>query len=768
MSASAISTRQEWLRTLSAIWIAITAALIYLDVPISNALKFSLALLLQASIGAAVVTKMLRRTSASILLLLGPGLILGGTLTFTIFQIAGRGFVGMVVTYLVGVAALIVLVRDVRCESQREPNWWMLGQIMGTAGLVIAPEFTEVLPAVVVFFVLGYVAAPGGKRKRSIKVASTVVGILSVSVLWPLRQPYWWTVSDDYNLFEVIARHVTVEGPFADWGSSNFSRYHWLSYGWSGLLDLLGGGPAPLTTLTKVMPISYALSLSASLALIVKQVHQTSLTFPKVVLVWAIVSIGQWDWAGTSTAGVYAVLAAFIATALCSLSDSDRVNFGSAIFVMLFLPIIALTKLPSVFSFAVALLTAVLLLARQNIAHLGLRRLVFYIGWSCMIPLILAGVALLGRIAGTTEGTALFKFTRLNPDLGQLSLFGAPFVTTILVLNHIWLWIIVSSAITRSSWRNDLSWGSRWLALTSPICLLLGLLFGVFLDGSSNSYTYFTGPMYFLSSLGLAVVEKHKAQDVRVWVKGKSLLMATAMVTAGLLWSYAPISEMIWDFTAYLSGTNSSLRIEILRFFTSDRRFGVSLLALVLFVSFGLTRPIRRIRAPIFHSLLASLVVVALVNLGTHYLTDIQRELGYSEIEETIGPRSVRKVGDWLRENTRGSELMATNYQLSEDSFGYEGYPLATWSQREFLVLGFPTPESRKAGQLWTLASKAVSSFATDANRESCNQLKQLKVRWFIVDLDNTRNQNWSACSTVAFSSQNFMVLDLWSDRNLD
>jgi hypothetical protein len=297
--------------------------------------------------------------------------------------------------------------------------------------------------------------------------------------------------------------------------------------------------------------------------------------------------------------------------------------------------------------------------------------------------------------------------------------------------------------------------------------LLMGLLFSVFLDGSSNSYTYFTGPMYFLASLGLMVAEKKEAQEIRIWLPGTSLLMCAAMVTAGLLWGYVPIAEMIWDLAAYLSGTESSLRIEILRFFTSDRRFGVSLFVLILLAVFGSTRPIKRRRTSILRSFLASLVVVALINLGTQYFTDVQRELGYSEVEETIGPRIVREVGDWLRANTRGSDLMATNYQLSEDSFGYEGYPLAAWSQREFLVLGFPTPESRKAAQHWTLASKAVSSFATDADLESCNWLKQLGVRWFVVDLGSTKNRNWSGCSTVAFSSQNFMVLDLWSNRSL-
>ncbi|MFZ9707215.1 MAG: hypothetical protein ACO3CG_05170, partial [Ilumatobacteraceae bacterium] len=83
-------TRKDSLRDLAAIWVTLTLTLAYLEVPIVNAPLFATALTLQAALGTVAITWLLKGVQPSLLLLLGPGLILGGALSFALFQLVGR------------------------------------------------------------------------------------------------------------------------------------------------------------------------------------------------------------------------------------------------------------------------------------------------------------------------------------------------------------------------------------------------------------------------------------------------------------------------------------------------------------------------------------------------------------------------------------------------------------------------------------------------------------------------------------------------------
>jgi F0F1-type ATP synthase assembly protein I len=164
---------------------------------------------------------------ASLLLTLGPGLILGGALSFAVFQIVGRGVVGVIATLVFGLAAAVLLVRKFEPEPDAEPRWWMLGQLVGMGMLAITPEFTELLPVAIVTLVLGYLADPAHRRPR-VLLPSLIFGVSAALLFWTWRQKYWWLINDDHLLFEVLAQHIFREGPFADWGVTSFAKYHWL------------------------------------------------------------------------------------------------------------------------------------------------------------------------------------------------------------------------------------------------------------------------------------------------------------------------------------------------------------------------------------------------------------------------------------------------------------------------------------------------------------------------------------------------------------
>ncbi|MFM7891253.1 MAG: hypothetical protein ACKO8V_05075, partial [Actinomycetota bacterium] len=103
--SSRITTRGPAVRDLAAIWIVVTAVLTYLDVPLQHAPLFAINLVLQASLGVAVITYLLKGVAPSLLWLCGPGLVLGGALTFAIYQVFGRGTIGAGVSVSTGIAA---------------------------------------------------------------------------------------------------------------------------------------------------------------------------------------------------------------------------------------------------------------------------------------------------------------------------------------------------------------------------------------------------------------------------------------------------------------------------------------------------------------------------------------------------------------------------------------------------------------------------------------------------------------------------------------
>jgi hypothetical protein len=204
--------RHASLWDLAAIWVTLTATLAYLEVPLVNAPLFATALVLQAALGTTMITWLLNGVKPSLLLVLGPGLILGGALSFALFQLVGRGVVGVVASTLAGLGSAGLLVRSLAPETNAEPRWWLLGQVTGMGALALVPEFEELFPVAVVLFALGLVRDPARERSRwQLALAALFGTILIISTL-AFRRDYWWLVTDDYELSLAVIRLEWVVG----------------------------------------------------------------------------------------------------------------------------------------------------------------------------------------------------------------------------------------------------------------------------------------------------------------------------------------------------------------------------------------------------------------------------------------------------------------------------------------------------------------------------------------------------------------------------
>lgn len=495
-----------------------TTTLIYLGVPFGNALLIGVVVTLQASLGFLVLKRILPDVQNSFLFLLGPGVIIGGALSFFLFQIVGRGWIGLIATLTAGLASVLKITHSNSRQNWKDGNLWYMFQIFGLAALALTWEFGALLPAAIAFFILGFFTSEFPQVAPVVRwsVGVGAGGVILTAII--LRQDYWWLVTDDYQFFEVMSRHFIRSGPLADWGVSNWSRYHWLPYGWSGLLNHLGGNLESFVTLTRVMPGLYSLSLGASLTLIASVFeHNSKNGFFTTLPVWTVIAFHRLDWSGTSTSGVYAVIAAVAVMIMLEFSTSNSVRRRAAVYAI-GIPIIALTKFPSLFAIFVFVML-IEIWNRYSMLDRGKRLLLLTSAPFVVVLLAIAAIDLGSYIVGG------WKFVTVNPDLGQLAEFGPLLAGTGLAMKKLWILVPILCVVQCVDPRSPYSIVNiiRGLAYCTIPLLLLGIHSDVRIFGNANTADYFSGPMYFLSSLLLLpLVPSIAASRDRIRVKTTS------------------------------------------------------------------------------------------------------------------------------------------------------------------------------------------------------------------------------------------------------
>ena len=735
---------------LAIVWLVAVTALVYLDVPLQHAVLFAANLVLQASLGGLVIVRLMKRVAPSLLLLCGPGLILGGALSFAIFQVVGRGALGVVATAGIGIAATLLLVRMRLANLSLTSRWWLLGQLVGMAMLGLAGEFTELLPVAAALFVLGFVNSEGSRLSGGLKTLLNVAALAALCLLTLMRAKYWWLVTDDYQLLEVISNHLTTSGPFAAWGVDSFARYHWLSYGWSGFLNVSSGGPAPLVTLTRVMPFVYSLSMASSIVLLLVRLSRHSLQMWSILPAWFVVAVGRFDWSGTSTGGAYATLAAFLVVSVIVLQSRTRLS-RSLVVVLMFALIVALTKLPSVFVVGLLVITGLVTIIASSPKTAWASLAVKIFGSIVTISALLAGVWIFSRLLDQRV-----RFSVVNPALGQLATLRADLVGLVLLLNQLWLWLTVAYVVAtrlRSSGRDAIH---GWLSWAVSVALIMGLVFELSLTSNADNHTYFSGPMYFLASFAALLPGAFYPTSATPRIRKSAPLVASFLI-AGIVWSIGDVALTVWMLCLQPFTSSADRGSELLRFFTSDGRFGATVLAAFVGV---VVFTVRR-KTPEIAALIPALVVLTFFNNARHSYVDYVRAVPNIQVEANLGTEQERRVGLWLGENSDPSNVIATNRLFGDDGGAVSDLGLAMWSRREFLVLGpqlgYGASPARRA------AIELSRAFADRPSRLLCDQLLSRGVRWFVVDRRIAAAGDWSVCGTERYSFGDLSVFYLAS-----
>ena len=729
----------------------LATAFAYLDVPLWNALLFGVAVVSQAAFGTVVLTRILKGVPASLLLLLGPGLILGGALSFALFQVVARGVIGLVVVIMVGVASVVYLLRTPNWQLLGSERLWILGQVVGLAALALTWEFSELLPVAIAFFVIGFVTGDMFTTPRWIK--QVAVAIAAVVIITPLffRQEFWWMVTDDYQYFEMLSQHITRSGPLADWGATNFSRYHWLSYGWTGLLNEFGGRPETFTTLTRVMPLVYSVALAGSLVHMAAYLRKTRNWTLTLVPVWTISAINRLDWSGTSTTGVFAVVAAAAAVVLLALGTTQ--SFVRRILLYtLFGVITVMTKLPSVFTVAIIIFCAETFTLTRRLATRP-RILVLLLG--CAI----ASFATIPLISLASKVVGGFAIAEANPELGQIATSGLSFAYLLVSLQRLWLIVPIAIVLGLSLGKKSEAQPSINLFFMCFVPItLLGVLMDIIMTGNANTFEYFSGPMYFVASLTLIGVV---SSDVAVLRPPKRRLIvslvAVWLVTFGYFWVRLRLAERLWRRIGAELFEWDGRKVVLLQYVTFDRRIGAATVAIVILIV--------TIRSKWFSprlvlgSLLVSLSILTLYGYWNSAVNELQRERKPNEIAANLGSPKSQLVGRWLESNTSARDMIAT-HNLFDSATGQplSDFSLAAWSKREFLVLGprFLGDYSRLSAEL-----DVSQQFGYAPSQDEAEQLRQWDVKWFVVDRLNSPFDNWEKAWDVQYANERFFVVKL-------
>ncbi len=737
--------------------LVITIALVYLDVPLRNSVLLAPQIVAQGAIGSLIIRSFLKNLEISILMLLGPGLMLGGAVALMIFNIAGREIMGIVSLSAIGVIALLRLQESGCWATITSSRLLIFCQVMGLSAISLAWEFPELLPIAVALFLSGFLTRKHLECTRWLAPIVFTAMALIVIVSFLAREEFWWYVTDDYSFFEMLSQHITKSGPFADWGNLNFAKYHWLSYGWSGLLNELSGQPTVFTTLTRTMPFLYSLSLSSSVVFITQRTISSPLTAKTLVPAWVALSINILDWSGTSTAGVYAITAAVLAVAITIVSTSPAFLRRAAVYAC-FIPVVILTKLGSFFAvLLVLLLTEVSVVARRLTTRVRLMISIcaLFVGMVGLIPIL----HYLGKI---TDG---FSLSTVNPGLGLLSTFGFPFTVSALVFWRLYLFALLGLVMAVMSRRRGDYRGQTYSLFL--VALSSFSLFGVLLDsiisgdsegfsyGGSNRFMYFSGPMYFVASISLlAVGALYQTRSIKI--SRMLSVFVIGLCAAGLIWGRFGLEGVLWQRISFALGNFRDQKVTLLSFVTSDTRIGASVAALLVFFLFCYKK---RLLENLLSGLLFAIVILTFSNYSTTSLAAFQTERGAAEVVTNLGPPESKDVGTWLRRNTRSNEIVATNFLFYPNtSQPLVDFSLAIWSEREFLILG---PNFTRVFGDITSDVELSMSFGNNPTPIAALALQKQGVRWFIVDRQASSDVSWDFNWDVQYRDKRFLVIKL-------
>jgi hypothetical protein len=355
-----------------------------------------------------------------------------------------------------------------------------------------------------------------------------------------------------------------------------------------------------------------------------------------------------------------------------------------------------------------------------------------------------------------------FAISEVNLGLGQIAAYGPGFAYLLVSLQRFWL--IAPIAIVLG-----LSLGKK-VGPQPPINLfvlslvpiaLLGVLMDVIMTGPTNVFEYFSGPMYFVSSLALMGAGSSDIATLQPSKKRLTFpLVAVCLATFGYVWVRLNLAEKLWRQIGTQLFEWDGVKVALLQYVTFDSRIGAAAVTIVILST--TTRVKGFSPNLVMGSLLVTLSILTLYGSRNSAVSEFQRERQPAEIDANTGAPDFVTVGKWLASNSRVSDLVATNYMLSTNNgVSYSDYGLAALSEREYLLVGVFQKWFDPESLLHNTALNTVISFSTSPTWQLTENLQDFGVNWIVVDQTLTDRKNWEPFAKIAFQTERLWVLKL-------
>lgn len=760
--------------------------LILSGVKVAQALLITGLVVIQTACGSFIYLRWLKSEPTTRAECLGMGFAIGSLLFVLADQILLTTFASEF-SWLVLLFCLwlVWILQKSKGESQtkeiREIDLKTFAAVFSGALLILAPEWFWTFPAGVVSLVFtGFLYR--NNFKRSIIAVPIGIVAISVALFWSIqiRPSFWWQMSREQPFLETIATSVSKFGSFKNILATGFTiNYHWLSYGWSGLLTKQTEADLFLIQ-TKVLPVALAIACALIIFALAKALQASdTAAFIALALLVTYETVPTWGWGfhlgqihSSSNFFAQFLLIAFFVSFVRYFHDSLK---QSPLLPAILLSAVLVTK-SSHGLLILGALTSLLFL--QIISRRSSKK---------TARLLLASFPLCVAIyfiyfIKTGMKSSLGYFTFVWEQQGELRDFAnmKPWFTLaaiILVFGLGGYQFILTTFSIKKIFKE-----LNPVATFSALFALIGLGATSFLDfsGDNSEQLYFLQAVSFLPIV-VFVVELTK-KEIRIYAnKSKYLFVFIIGFISGASLEFIPNLN---------SGSKIAISLRLFRSLVVLIPLGVSILIYLVVRQ-------RKPKAVVLSISVLVLISFASTSFGIFSNNIVERQSRtYAERTrqklsmDQLFANGSRDVGTWIRANSAESDIFASNFFCDdmkcsgdgwfEQSIGntphkftpagygtYTGFrswsvELALESQRQFLIQAYVNFWQYESPPDWLRERVDASvEFADSPSVQTFDYLKAKRVTWFVVDLESTTNRNWNEFATEMYSNDRFLVLKL-------
>ena len=740
----------------------------------------------QIFVGGIIFALLVKRTDLIWQEFCGVGLVIGSLLTTALDQIFRQTFIA---DYAWGLSLLVLLVVPKFKEifeniesSSRTTRFSDLTIITGASFLFVASDWFWALP-LVVFIVAAVCWFEFVDYRRYSIIASIISAPISIFAI--LTRPNgWWVEDSDLALNEAISQTLKV------WGTQDNinavgspTNYHWLVYGWSGLLERISDSPNWVMN-SRVIPLVVSLGTALMIwSILYRLSHSRKIIFASLLLIGAYDTVPTWGRGfgigyTPSPSQMYGLLLLLSFIYLLVLVQNPTPRKLVILFFTVGMGAIG-AKVPhgAILAASSCLLIFYLLITTRKILSRDVINLIF-----ATLGVIIGFIVIIGGLSDSSRGMILDQVAFVNGITGDFRAYpmhirwiaAIIFIFGFYAVPIFGLLQVKQLKLSENSLLNVFLLGVAISGLGASMFLSGEFAVELFFAHASSSVL-----LVFIAPLVVSQYERITAP--------KKLVRLVIIV--GFLSAIA---------STFVPNLNSGSTLAIgLRLVPSIVGLAPILISIVgAFLIYRVQQP----RTTATQLALFGLVAMSIGFFAVNFSRNVVNE--YPEFNRNYESRvgldrpDLIAASDWITDNTDTSAIFATNDFCGEISTDCDAQ--TDWAKRiefsmnctrdqvlrwvgtddcnpgSYNLLTALVDRRFLAGNFWVgvsdgdalqpwLAKRVMDSvnFAKSPTAEVNESLKQSNVEWFLLRKELTNSQDWQNYGTIEYSNDSYAIIKL-------